>query len=354
MVPLTYAITLADWTPNQDMIRMMLDCLHHQTCKLFDVVVADHHYKARRDFIKELSTKYSFNIYHIPIYPAPHVAKHYIDCSVFNIGWLFSDAARCIRYSEWRCLNPTLTETILNEPEESFIDFYFHNISETEDIWDRKTGKINWDYIPKFEETHHIMSTIDMNCYGNNTTNKNWWLQVNGYNEVNFNFFHWEDIDYNARCKNSKFHGIRIPNMMVRFTHPYGNESNRANRPCEIPFKTVCDSCAALMTYIHQYIGTPTHIEWGHLFKSRYQQVCSVKQNNKEWVVCKKCNFVIPLVDTEDIVQYLLRDASYTKSPINVSGSARNMEALSNDMKNKSLETKLEIYKTSWENKRYL
>lgn len=354
MIPLTYAVTLADWTPKQDMLRMMLKSLEDQTCKDFDVVLADHHYNARKDTVKELEAKCSFKIHHVPIIPAPHVAKHYIDCSVFNVGWLLSEAERCVRYSEWRFLNPKLTETILGEPKDSFLDFYFHNIPETPKLWDRDTGLISWDEVPEFNDKVEEMEQIPLNCYANNTISREQWTKVNGFNEVDFNFFHWEDIDYNARCRNAGFVGKRIPNMVVRIDHPYGHEKNRANRPCEKPFKQPCESCEAMITYVRYHIGTPTHLEWGHLFKSRYSQVRSIKRNQREWVACNKCNFIIPIVNTEDLSEYILKDPNYTKSPANISGSGRNLEPLVQDLKGKNLQQKLEIYEDSWTNERYL
>ena len=354
MIPLTYAVTLADWTPQQDMLRMMLRCLGDQTCQDFDVILADHHYDARKSSVDELSKNYKFKIHHIPIIPAPHVAKHYIDCSVFNVGWILSDAERCIRYSEWRFLDPKLTETILDEPKELFLDFYFHNIQETPKLWNRETGLIKWEEVPLFNDPDTDIEQIPLNCYANNTTSREQWAKVNGFNEVDFNFFHWEDIDYNARCRNSGFRGKRLSNMMFRIDHPYGLEPNRANRPCEKPFKQPCDSCEDLIHYVRYHIGTPTHKEWGSIFAARHSQVSIVERGFKKWAICNKCNFIIPILDTEDLAEYILRDGNYTKSPINVNGSGRNLQTLIDDLKGKSMATKLQIYEDSWTNERYL
>lgn len=353
MIPLTYAVTLADWTPEQDMLRMMLLSLEQQTCKEFDVILADHHYDARKDVVKELSQNHGFEIKHTPIYPAPHVAKNYIDCSVFNVGWVMSEAERCVRYSEWRFLHPTLTETILNEPADSFLDFDFHNLDEKLGFWDRDSGSIDWDKVTPSSNPLVEFDEVPLNCYANNTISRQKWVEVNGFNEVNYNFFHWEDIDYSARCRHAGYAGKRIPNKMYRIDHPYGGEANRANRPCERPFKQVCASCEDLFKYVRFHI-LPTHKQWGDFWKAKGAKVVTKKGTEKEWLVCEKCNFVLPYVDTEDIAEYVTREPQYTRSPINVSGSGRNLEPLAKDMKGLSWSSKIDLYKQSYTNKKYL
>lgn len=353
MIPLTYAVTLADWTPQQDMLRMMLRCLGDQTCQDFDVILADHHYDARKSSVDELSKNYKFKIHHIPIIPAPHVAKHYIDCSVFNVGWILSDAERCIRYSEWRLCKPELTEILLKKPADLFVDLGYHDIPE-DDVWDRESGEINWSRVPTYKLENELHDTVPSNCYANNTISREKWIQVNGFNEVDFNFFHWEDIDYCGRCQNSGFRAERIYNMMYRIRHGYGNLPNRSVRMPERLFKPICPKCDALINYIRYYVGSVTHRQWGDFFKARGSHIEIIRRKGRVWLVCKECNFVLPYIGTEDICNFVTKDKSYTKAPIGVSGSGRNMEILSADLAGKSMQDKLEIYKDSWTNERYL
>jgi hypothetical protein len=62
----------------------------------------------------------------------------------------------------------------------------------------------------------------------------------------------------------------------------------------------------------------------------------------------------MPYVDTEDIAEYATRETHYTKSPINVSGAGRNLEPLVKDMKGLSWSSKIDLYKQSYTNKKYL
>lgn len=351
-IPLTYAVTLADWTDTQDMLRMMLQSLEHQTCKEFDVILADHHFNARKDVVKELSDRHSFSIKHTPIYPAPHVAKH-IDCSVFNVGWVMSEAERCIRYSEWRFLHPTLTETILNEPTDSFLDFDFHSEDDELGFWDRESGEIDWEKVPVSTNSVIEFDEVPLNCFGNNSISRDQYVKVNGFNEVSYNFFHWEDIDYSARCRHAGYKGKRIPNLMYRIDHPYGQFENRANRPCEHPFKPVCLSCKQLKEYVSFHL-IPTHKQWGDFWKAKGAKVVTKKGTRKKWIVCPECNFVFPYIGTEDIEKYVTQEPDYVKAPINVSGAGRNLEPLVQDMRGLSWDSKIDLYKQSYTDKRYL
>jgi len=360
MSPLTFAVTLADWTDKQDMLRMMLNCLKSQTCHDFDVILADHHYDARRSVVAELSEHCSFNVWHTPVNPAPHVARRYMDCSVFNVGWVMSEAKRCVRYSEWRFLSPDFVATLLSEPADLFIDFDFHCLHD-EAPWDRTTGDIMWDRVPDFGSKTKNYPITPSNCYGNVALSREKWLDVNGFNEVSFNFYHWEDIDYSARCSNSGYAAKRIVQKMVRMHHDYGQYPNRANRKVEREFKPICSACSDLISYASSNVGVDddsigivSESQWSSLFDARYPQVKRVDQGRKSWHVCQKCNFIFPCVTPDGNLDYVFGDPEYKTSPIDVSGSGRNLRNLSDDLKGLSWPDKIELYKNSWENPRYL
>jgi len=354
MLPLTFAVTLADWSENQDMLRMMLASLKRQTRKDFNVILVDHHYQARKGAVRELRGECDFEVLHMPHFPAPHVAKRYMDCSVFNAGWVMSEAERCVRFSEWRFLKSDFVATLLAEKAEAFVDFYFHEIPEGADVWDRERARIKWENVGDYPEKFELFFRTPSNCFANNALSRELWLDVNGFNEVSFNFFHWEDIDYDARCGHAGYSGKRIPNQMFRIHHQYGSLQNRAKREMELPFKSLCARCEATHSKAVNEIGAVSHPQWVECFSKREGGMGKVEQNGKTWMVCEDCNFIFPALPDDDIVAYASEDKHYKRSPINVSGSGRNLRRLSDDLKGKRWEEKIEIFNASWTNPRYL
>ena len=177
---------------------------------------------------------------------------------------------------------------------------------------------------------------------------------MNGFNEVSFNFYHWEDLDYSARCNHAGYGGKRIPNKIYRIQHQYGQEKNRGPRAPEKPFPDVCSHCAEAMQFVQKHVESITTDNWSSVFSLRNKDVRLVTKGCKSWYVCQRCNFILPEVKGHDLIGYVEKDLNYTRAPVNVSQAGRNLRRLSDDIKGKSWDEKIEVYAKSWSMSRYL
>jgi len=330
---------------NLGLVRLMFEGLKKQTSKDFELVLSDHYFLRHQDAVKELAAHADFPVTHVPVIPHPTLPRHYLDCSVFNQSPLFGESERFVRLSEWRLIHPTLTETLLAAPSRHLVDFHFQHAPA--EAWNEDEGIINWDAV-QFEDlpqTFHERTPI--NCYGNNSLDMTTWVEVNGFNEVAFGFYHFEDHDFAARLANSEIPCIRVGNKMFRIPHDYGANPGRCESPPERPFAAACHKCEQLIATIRAVVGEVSYFQWSEFFLLRGKDVRVVDSEFQSFIICNDCGFLFPwLTDPRGWAIY--EGTDYKRSPINVEGAGRNLNTLWDEMRGQPLDLKLRVFEASW------
>lgn len=416
MVGLTVTMTPAFFDSKHMLLRTQLNCLSKQTCKDFNVLLVDPHYKSRKRIIPELAEHYGIDILHMPYKPATHVSKT-IDCAIFNTGMLMSNSDRNVRYSCYRFLRPNFVESIYSAPKNINMEFYSLNVGpdiyeqqmldeewkkyedngiilnkqqkqevrvkiyqKHKEVWNFESDEVNWNKIPD-QNGNGIMSlkrwgnpgmpggmqdsddlppkgtdivNVSTDFYGNIMWWRNNWLSINGVNEVLFNNLHWEDLEFSARAAVAGQKAMRRTHIMYRLFHFYGEYSQRSNKEVDYPLTKRCIKCNDIW-------DNKTRVGPGFkgLIDSYRVRInidaTRIVRDNLCYIYCNDCKCILPDVDKEDDFISSIFNHKITKAPINVIGMGRNLNILADDLdKLTSWDDKVNVFNESWNKKRYL
>ena len=225
---------------------------------------------------------------------------------------------------------------------------------------------VNWSAVPKpgeagclWEESndpkkfkiqealkYEPRQLMPIDCYGNYMIFKNHWLELNGCDEVFTNGEHWEDQDFALRARKYGMTCLRFPRKLYRLHHFYGSHAGRSNIPSDYTFKKPCELCEKA------YFSPPPN---KYDIKKRLDKgEIDVFEEENIWV-CKTCHLscCIYNFDFIEALRFVEHKKSYKASIIPKYKIGRNLRILSEDMRGKSLQEKIEIYNDSWTKVRY-
>ncbi len=359
---LTVAMTPAFYYEWDWLLKAQLRCLSEQTNKEFTVLLVDPHFNKRKGYMAELAEHYKLQIVHVPYIPNTNVGK-FLDCSIFNAPYCYSESPRIVRYSCWRFVRPNFTDICLTS--DTNVDFYFHSIEpatfegfneltgHNSDIWDFGSDEVHWDRMPVAGQkgatwTHH--SEVDApatlfpkNAYGNYMVLRDQWLSVNGCEE-HFSSTHFEDMDFTLRARNAGMTCERKALVMYRMHHQYGGHSQRSNVVVDYPTKKPCPECQKA-----SQVSEPNRYDL-----KRRIEIGEVETLEDKWI-CKECNLT-GAVYHADSGEYCngIETSGRTQSTINTNYKiGRNLRILTADMDGQPLENKIEIFTNSWTESKY-
>jgi hypothetical protein len=362
---LTVSLTPAFLMEGDWLLKAQLRCLAEQEFKDFTVLICDHHYNKRKAYMSELAEHYNLKIIHVPYSPATHHAK-VLDCSVFNAPYCYSESPRIVRYSCWRFVKPDWTKLCLESSTN--VDYFFHSCAapnldrydyttqHDSGIWDGKSDKVKWNNIPKHGEagcTWSIHSETDAaaelfpkNCYGNYMVFRDQWLNINGTDEVFTNAMHYEDMDFVLRARNAGMTCERKALKLFRLHHQYGSHAGRANILPDVSFKKPCAACQAASSVIE-----PNRYD----IKNRLaKDEIEIFDEHKVWV-CKTCflSGAVYHADCGEHTNWIESSGRIKATMLPKYRIGRNIAIVADDMNNKSLAEKFDIYTDSFTNPRY-
>jgi len=387
--PLTVAMTPSFWDDEHMLLRTQLKCLSRQTCRDFDVMLVDPHYRKRKDVIPELAEMYGLEIIHVPYEPAQHIAKAF-DCAIFNAAYCYSSSPRIVRYSCYRFVTPNFVERMLTVSPGVNIDMYSLNVGpcliEERDglplekhktVWDFRSDEVNWDAIPggfgvgtdgrfvgdpnlslarwqPYCEVETEVIPVPLNCYGNIMWWRENWLAVNGADEALTNSAHWEDIDFDSRTNTAGQAVVRIPRLMFRLHHTYGGFSQRSNAEVDVPLVRPCATCCQFTRLAIPSVSLDVR---AGLCRERYTSLgeTTLYEGGRIWV-CNTCGLSGP-VWTGDEMEYVSHAAEIGRIRATIIPEVkigRNLRVLADDMDGLStVAEKFEVYQRSWTDERY-
>lgn len=386
MMPKTYPISVsmtpAYYDAEHMLLRTQLRCLSNQTNKDFDVWMIDPHYQKRKSIIPEFAEKFKLDIKHIPYSPNTRVAKIF-DCAIFNAPYCYSKSEMIVRYSCYRFVRPNFIETIARAQKGINVDFAMFAIgpglhedktTAAERVWNFESEEVHWDQVPPrsgfkddtlkevldkslelgnwypFMDSDSGPELARIGMCGNIAWSRKDWFAINGTDEVFTNSSHWEDADFDFRAGMAGQIVMRKAHVMYRLHHHHGNFSQRSNVDVDVPFKKPCKICSQV---IHKNLGDEDYgrrIEFA-ISAGKYEEM--VREGI--WV-CKECLLSGAMYGAGGPMDYLNvvknRGSKSNVLPSHMIG--RNLNILRSRMDAvESLESKVEIYNDSWNNKEF-
>jgi hypothetical protein len=317
--------------------------LHNQTFKDFEWIFVDGHYKTNKDLVEKLCSDYKINVIHVPMCGAIHIPRKY-HWELYNNALLLSTNDLFLRFGIYRWMHQDVIGLAVEMANKNI----YLNLEQKTDTT---------DYSVLETKTRHIEKRMSTQC-GMFSFSKEKMLDMNGNNEAACLLRHYEDIELNNRWNryNSKLESLWLSNALIRINHIKEYENQIINLNSKFP----CKSKNCLMPENDSIIRDKN----GNVMDSWLQfELGLIKENPNwikfdyrdfTWVKCPNCETIAP-INSQQYFNYL---DSY-KSPMASIGVddrvGRNLLILNDDIKKlNSLQSKIDLLKSSHTNKRYL
>lgn len=364
-------------TENDLLLKSQLFNLNQQTKKHFEVIIPDPHYK-KRGWIRDFADKFNYNVVHFPYVSNLKTPKMF-DYSILNDAVLMSSTDKLITFQDWRYVHPNLCDILKLFDSMWFVGFQWqvcdlqdHSKSTLPITVDEVKRMIGVGQYPSIPYEIKKIDSFQNPSWGHYCIDKKLWMQVNGVDEVVTNTKHYADLDLYCRLgelyrrKNWSIIVPMVKNVMVRMSHEKGNCFGGSHKPLDYEvntnFRNCClkntgsMNCAKMFDYTVDQIKSGEWIKLYQVPKTEGNKDPSHVSTDRKTTIgtqCTKCGVI-----AETPHWYEKSPQERVKSLIGVGHGdiklGRNLQTISDVIKDKPFEQKIKILRESWYNQDFL